>query len=68
MRYRYGVTLITELNDALERIEKDIDVRAIIITGSEKAFAAGADIKEMKSKTCTLKLPSHTSFCLNSHP
>ena len=44
--------LIAELNDALERIEKDDEAKAIVITGSEKAFAAGADIKEMKNKTC----------------
>ena len=44
--------LISELNDALDRIEKDEGVKAIVITGSEKAFAAGADIKEMRGKTC----------------
>ena len=44
--------LILELNDALERIEKDDETKAIVITGSEKAFAAGADIKEMKDKSC----------------
>lgn len=44
--------LIFELNDALERIERDDETKAIVITGSEKAFAAGADIKEMKNKSC----------------
>ena len=43
--------LIGELNAALELFEASRDVRAIVITGSEKAFAAGADIKEMQSKT-----------------
>ncbi|MEZ5844523.1 MAG: enoyl-CoA hydratase [Hyphomicrobiaceae bacterium] len=43
--------LIAELNCALEGFEANRDVRAIVITGSEKAFAAGADIKEMQSKT-----------------
>ena len=44
--------LISELNDALNRIESDDSVGAIVITGSERAFAAGADIKEMKDKEC----------------
>ena len=43
--------LIDELNAALEGFEKDSAVGAIVITGSEKAFAAGADIKEMQDKT-----------------
>lgn len=40
-----------EIADALESFEADSEVGAILITGSEKAFAAGADIKEMQSKT-----------------
>jgi len=43
--------LIAELNSALDICENDEGVGAIVITGSEKAFAAGADIKEMKDKT-----------------
>jgi enoyl-CoA hydratase len=43
--------LIAELNDALTRFEADDAIGAVVITGSEKAFAAGADIKEMQSKT-----------------
>ena len=39
--------LMEELVSTLEELDKDSDVRCIIITGSEKAFAAGADIKEM---------------------
>ncbi len=39
--------LTSELNDALLGFEKDDAIKAIVITGSEKAFAAGADIKEM---------------------
>lgn len=41
--------LITELTSALQAFDKDDAVGAIVLTGSEKAFAAGADIKEMQS-------------------
>ncbi|MBN9495330.1 MAG: enoyl-CoA hydratase [Alphaproteobacteria bacterium] len=43
--------LITELGQALDAFEADDAIGAIVLTGSEKAFAAGADIKEMASKT-----------------
>ncbi|MDQ8699949.1 enoyl-CoA hydratase [Hyphomicrobium sp. LHD-15] len=43
--------LITELNQALDGFEADEGIGAIVVTGSEKAFAAGADIKEMQAKT-----------------
>lgn len=43
--------LIKEIGIALKEFEKDQNVRCIIITGSEKVFAAGADIKEMQSKS-----------------
>lgn len=43
--------LIAELTQALEQFETDDSVGAIVITGSEKAFAAGADIKEMQNNT-----------------
>ena len=43
--------LMDELKAALDAAEDDPEVRAIIITGSDKAFAAGADIKEMADKT-----------------
>ena len=39
--------LVHELMDALEAFDRADDIRAIVITGNEKAFAAGADIKEM---------------------
>lgn len=41
-------TLIRELNEALDAFERDQAIGAVVITGSDKAFAAGADIKEMK--------------------
>ena len=43
--------LMGELTQALDEMEADDKVGAIVITGSEKAFAAGADIKEMQTKT-----------------
>ena len=43
--------LIDELSTALDGFEADDGIGCIVITGSEKAFAAGADIKEMQSKT-----------------
>nr|CAD7423364.1 unnamed protein product [Timema monikensis] len=43
--------LMTEVADALARFDDDASVGALVITGSEKAFAAGADIKEMIDNT-----------------
>jgi enoyl-CoA hydratase len=42
--------LIGEVNKAIDRFEKDKGIGCVVITGSEKAFAAGADIKEMQSR------------------
>ena len=42
---------VVELGRALDELEADENIGAIVITGSEKAFAAGADIKEMQGKT-----------------
>ena len=39
--------LISELNHALDELESDRGIGCIVLTGSAKAFAAGADIKEM---------------------
>lgn len=43
--------LMRELAAAIDGFESDDGIGAIVITGSEKAFAAGADIKEMQTKT-----------------
>lgn len=43
--------LITELNNALSAYQANPEIGAIILTGNEKAFAAGADIREMRDKT-----------------
>ena len=47
--------LIKELNYLLDQLEKDDEVHVVVLKGSDKAFAAGADINEMKD----LKLISH---------
>ncbi len=46
-----NLDLLHELGRALGEAQKNDKVRAIVITGSEKAFAAGADIKMMAEKT-----------------
>jgi enoyl-CoA hydratase len=46
-----NAALIAELGRAIQAFDADADVGCILITGSEKAFAAGADIKEMAGKS-----------------
>ncbi|RUS85744.1 hypothetical protein EGW08_006458 [Elysia chlorotica] len=41
--------LIKDLNHALDEAEADSTIGAVVLTGSERAFAAGADIKEMQA-------------------
>ncbi|MBK3467383.1 MULTISPECIES: enoyl-CoA hydratase [Pseudomonas] len=43
--------LVSEVNQALDALEADGNIGCIVITGSKKAFAAGADIKEMAELT-----------------
>lgn len=43
----FNTQMLTELFDALEAFDKTLEVGAMVVTGSEKVFAAGADIKEM---------------------
>jgi enoyl-CoA hydratase len=43
--------LVGELEAALSELDQDDAIAAMVVTGSEKAFAAGADIKEMQSKS-----------------
>lgn len=42
-----NTVLMSELTQALDAAEADPEVRCVILTGSDKAFAAGADIREM---------------------
>ena len=44
-------SFMSEINSALLSFEKDASIGATVLTGNEKAFIAGADIKEMKDKT-----------------
>ena len=44
-------TLVTELSQAIDAFEADDKIGCLLITGGEKVFAAGADIKEMADKT-----------------
>ena len=46
-----NLDLLRELGTALGEAQKNDKVRAIVLTGSEKAFAAGADIKMMSEKS-----------------
>jgi len=45
--------LMREVIDALDEFDRDETIGAMVITGNEKAFAAGADIKEMADKSIT---------------
>ncbi len=45
--------LTSEVMDALEAFDRQEDIGAMVLTGSERAFAAGADIKEMAGKSAS---------------
>ncbi len=45
--------LMRELGHALDQLETDDVIGAVVITGNDKAFAAGADIKEMQHRSAT---------------
>ena len=45
-----NLQLMAELRDALAALDKDENVRVMVLTGNEKAFAAGADIHQMSGK------------------
>jgi hypothetical protein len=58
--------LMKEVLDALQTYDADPQVGAIVITGKDKAFAAGADIKEMKDKRFVDAYTSRFVFHWNS--
>lgn len=43
--------MVSELTEALSGLAKDDSIRCLILTGSEKAFCAGADIREMADRS-----------------
>jgi enoyl-CoA hydratase len=47
----FNLAMLAEVFDALEVFDKNESVGAIVVTGNEKAFAAGADIKEMADQS-----------------
>lgn len=50
-----SLTLMEELGDALTSLDKDNSVKSVILTGSDRAFSVGADLKEVaSSKTIDL--------------
>lgn len=53
--------LMTELVSCLEELDSDESVNCIVVTGSEKAFAAGADIREM-AEADTIEMLSRDNF------
>jgi enoyl-CoA hydratase len=57
--------LMSELGQAIAAFEADTNIGCIVITGSEKAFAAGADIKEMADKDFTEAF--FGDFCADWH-
>ncbi len=57
-RNAFSNQLLHELMDALEAFDRDDGIGAMVITGNEKAFAAGADIKEMATESLLQMLDS----------
>jgi enoyl-CoA hydratase len=47
----FNTVMLKELFDALEAFDNDESIGAVVVTGNEKAFAAGADIKEMADES-----------------
>src|ERR1700728_1360987 len=60
------VALMRELKSALKDVEADAKSNCVVITGSDKAFAAGADIKEMANRT--FGEPFLGDFAADWHP
>ncbi|MCD9014961.1 enoyl-CoA hydratase-related protein [Parachryseolinea silvisoli] len=46
-----NLQLMQELRDSFQQLDRDDAVRAIVLTGNDQAFAAGADIRQMADKT-----------------
>ena len=46
-----NIKLMSELADAITAADRNDKIRCIVVTGSDKAFAAGADVREMAEKS-----------------
>src|SRR5204863_3635663 len=46
-----NVDVVSGLNDACAEIERDRSIRAVVVTGGERTFSAGADLREMAEGT-----------------
>ncbi len=58
-----NLPLMHEIRDALAGLDTDAAVRVVVITGNERAFAAGADIRAMAGRTpVDMLLADHVSF------
>lgn len=59
-----NLQLMMELKTALNDLDNDDSIRVIVLTGNERAFAAGADIKQMSGKTAIdmLKVDQFTTW------
>ncbi|MGI5876395.1 MAG: enoyl-CoA hydratase-related protein [Dethiobacteria bacterium] len=47
----FNTALALDLNNALEELDKDEEIRVVIVKGKGKAFSAGIDVKELEGKT-----------------
>lgn len=52
-----GVEVSTEMNECFEKLDKDKEVRAIILTGTGKAYCGGADVKEFAERISGKEVP-----------
>lgn len=55
--------LMKDLNNALDQFESDPHIGAVIITGSEKAFAGAACAVRLLCVSCCSNSPSHLFVC-----
>jgi len=59
--------LISDLVDVFDKMESDKDIAAVILTGNKKAFAAGADIKEVSELNTPVKAHKFVQYMQNAY-